>query len=93
MRGKKQLLNYLSHFKLTERELTLVWRDIRRAADAAAIGGASEKEWNAYLEVEHAIEGKCLIWYGKKPTDYLNREGADELPAIYKKIFSRKKAR
>lgn len=44
MRGKKQLLNYLSHFKLTERELTLVWRDIRRAADVAAIGGASEKE-------------------------------------------------
>lgn len=88
MRGKKQLLRSLS--ELNERELTLVWRDIRRAADVAAIGGASEREWNNYLEVENAIEQECERRFGKKPTDYLNRDGEEELPLIYKKVFVKK---
>lgn len=51
------------------------------------------RSWNDCIDLEHAIERECEKRYGKKPTDYLNREGADELPAIYKKIFSKKKAR
>lgn len=90
MRGKKQLLRSLPD--LTEMELVLVWRDVRRAADVVAIGG-SEREWNNYIEVEHAIERECEKRYGKKPTDYLNHEEEDELQAIYKNIFSRKKVR
>lgn len=90
MRGKKQLLSSLS--ELTERELVLVWRDVRRATDIVAIGG-SEREWNNYIEVEHAIERECEKRFGKKPDDYSNREGSEELPAIYKKVYSKKKAR
>lgn len=90
MRGKKQLLRSLPI--LTERELVIVWRDIRRSADIVAIGG-SEREWNNYIEVEHAIERECEKRFHEKPDDYSNREGSDELPAIYKKIFARKKAR
>lgn len=89
MRGKTQILRALP--TLNERELTLVWRDVRRAADAAAIGGASECEWYNYLDVEHAIERECERRFGTKPNDYLNREGADELPQIYKRVFSRRK--
>ena len=90
MRGKKQLLRSLS--ELTERELVLVWRDIRRAADFVAIGG-SEREWNNYIEVEHAIERECEKRFGKKPEYYLNREGVEELVAIYKKIYSKAKGK
>ncbi len=89
MRGKTQILRALP--TLNERELTLVWRDVRRAADVAAIGGATMSQWNQYREVEHEIEAECERRFGKKPNDYLNREGEAELAAIYKRIFSRKK--
>ena len=89
MRGKKQILRALP--TLNERELTLVWRDVRRAADVAAIGGASMAQWNQYIELEHAIETESERRFGKKPGDYLNREGTDELEGIYKKIFGKKK--
>ena len=85
MRGKKQILKALP--RLNERELTLLWRDVRRAADIAAIGVASEAQWNQYLKVESAIENECRRRFGFTPGDYLNREGADELKLIYKKIF------
>ena len=88
MRGKKQLLRALPD--LTEQELVLVWRDVRRAADVVAIGG-SEREWNNYIEVERSIESECEKRFGEKPDDYGNREGAEELPAIYRKVFSKKK--
>ena len=88
MRGKKQLLRALT--VLTERELVLVWRDVRRAANIVAIGGG-EREWNNYVEVERSIERECEKRFGEKPDDYSNREGSEELPAIYKKVFSKKK--
>lgn len=87
MRGKKRLLCSLP--ELTERELVLVWRDIRRTANIVAIGG-SEREWSNYIEVEHAIERECEKRFGEKPDDYSNREGSEELPAIYKKVYSKK---
>lgn len=86
MRGKTQILRALP--TLNERELTLVWRDVRRAADAAAIGGATEAQWNQYREVESAIESECERRFGVKPNDYLNREGEDELSQIYKRVFN-----
>ena len=89
MRGKKQIIKALP--TLGERELTLVWRDCRRAADAAAIGGATEAQWNQYRELEHEIENECERRFGTKPNDYLNREGEDELAQIYERIFSRKR--
>jgi len=89
VRGKTQILRALP--TLNERELTLVWRDVRRAADVAAIGGASESEWHNYLDVESAIEHECERRFGTKPNDYLNREGSDELPQIYARIFKRRK--
>ena len=88
MRGRKQLLHALPD--LTERELVLVWRDVRRAADVVAIGG-DERAWNNYIEVERSIERECEKRFGEKPDDYSNREGAEELPAIYRKVFSKKK--
>lgn len=87
MRGKKQILNALP--TLNERELTLVWRDVRRAADVAAIGGAIMAQWNQYRELESAIEAECQLRFGSTPNDYLNREGSDELDQIYKKIFAK----
>lgn len=88
MRGKKKIVAALP--SLNERELTLVWRDVRRAADVVAMGG-SERDWNEYREVEHEIEAECERRFGKKPGDYLNREGEAELAAIYKRIFGRRK--
>lgn len=90
MRGRKQLLRALPDLTERERELVLVWRDVRRAADVVAIGG-SDREWNNYVEVERAIARECEKRFGEKPDDYDNREGAEELPAIYKKVFSKKK--
>ena len=88
MRGRKQLLRALPD--LTERELVLVWRDVRRAADVVAIGGG-ERAWNSYIEVERAIERECERRFGEKPDDYGNREGSAELPSIYRKVYSKKK--
>ena len=91
MIGKKQVIKALP--KLTEFELTLVWRDVSRAADVAAMRGATMRQWNDYRELEHEIETECERRFGKKPNDCLNREGSEELPQIYDKIFCRKKAR
>ena len=91
MVGKKQIIEALP--ELTERELTLVWRDVRRATDNAAIGGATMRQWNDYIELRHEIETECERRFGKKPNDYLNREGSEELSQIYDEIFCRKKAR
>lgn len=88
MRGRKQLLRALPD--LTERELVLVWRDVRRAADVVAIGGC-ERAWNRYIEAERAIARECERRFGEKPDDYGNREGSAELPAIYRKVYSKKK--
>lgn len=88
MRGRKQLLRALPD--LTERELVLVWRDVRRAADVVAIGGG-ERAWSLYIEAERAIARECEKRFGEKPDDYGNREGSAELPAIYRKVYSKKK--
>ena len=90
MRGKKKILAALP--SLDAVELELVYRDVRRAADVAAIGG-TEREWNHYRDVENAI----LNELGKRFPDrerrgirgYLTKEPGeiDSLEAIYAKIF------
>ena len=85
MRGKKRIL--LSLPSLNERELTLIWRDIRRAADVYAMND-NDKSWNDCLDLENAIENECEKRFGRRPASYRSLEGASELPGIYKKIFT-----
>ena len=92
MKGKKKILDALP--SLDAVELELVYRDVRRAADVAAIG-ATEREWNHYRDVENAI----LEELGKRFPDreirgirgYLNKKPGeiDSLKAIYAKIFKK----
>lgn len=74
---------------LSERELTLVWRDVRRACDVAAIGGADDRAWNRLCDAERKIAAESERRFGRRPDDYLNREGEEELPAIYARIYGR----
>lgn len=89
MVGKKWILESLP--LLNERELTLIWRDIRRAADIYATDD-NDKAWNDCLDLENAIENECEKRFGSRPASYKSLEGADELPNIYKKIFKKKKS-
>ncbi len=92
MKGKKKILEAIP--SLDAVELELVYRDVRRAADVAAIGG-TERDWNHYLDVENAI----LDELGKRFPDremrgvrgYLNKEPGeiDSLKAVYAKIFKK----
>lgn len=92
MRGKKKILAALP--SLDAVELELVYRDVRRAADVAAMG-ATEREWNHYRDVENAI----LDELGKRFPDrevrgirgYLDKEPGeiDSLKAVYAKIFKK----
>lgn len=92
MRGKKKLLAALP--TLDARELVLIARDIHRAADAAAIGGASEREWYDYLEAEDAALKELERRFpGTDIGGFYNREGEKELKAIYRKIMCPKKAK
>ena len=93
MRGKTKVLAALP--SLDAVELELVYRDVRRAADVAAIGGSTEREWNHYRDVENAI----LDELGKRFPDremrgvrgYLDRKPGeiDSLKAVYAKIFKK----
>lgn len=49
MRGVKRIRAALP--SLTAEELRMVWKDVRRAADTAAIGGASSAQWMNYINV------------------------------------------
>lgn len=92
MRGKKKILAALP--SLDAVELELVYRDVRRAADVAAMG-ATEREWYHYIDVENAI----LNELGKRFPDrevrdirgYLDKEPGeiDSLKAVYAKIFKK----
>ena len=92
MRGKKKILEALP--SLDAVELELVYRDVRRAADVAAIGG-TERDWNHYRDVENAI----LDELGKRFPDremrgvrgYLDKKPGeiDSLKAVYAKIFKK----
>lgn len=89
MKGKKRIL--LSLPSLNERELTLIWRDTRRAADIYAIND-DDKSWNDCLDLENAIERECEKRFGSRPASYKSLEGASELAGIYKKIYSIQKS-
>lgn len=90
MVGKKRILESLP--LLNERELTLIWRDIRRAADVYAMDD-NDKSWNDCLDLENAIENECEKRFGRRPASYKSLEGANELPCIYKKIYSIRRKR
>ena len=91
MKGKKKILDALPG--LDAEELELVYRDVRRAADAAAIGGATEREWNHYIEVENAILEELGRRFPdrRNPPGYLDKKPGeiDSLKAIYAKIFKK----
>ena len=53
MRGKKKIRAALPY--LSERELWFVKIDLHRAADAAAIGGATEAQWLEYVGIENEV--------------------------------------
>lgn len=93
MRGKKKILAALP--SLDAVELELVYRDVRRAADVATIGGATERKLNHYRDVEDAV----LNELGKRFPDrkmrgirgYLDKEPGeiDSLKAVHAKIFKK----
>ena len=93
MNGKKKILDALP--SLDAVELELVYRDVRRAADVAAIGGATEREWNHYRDVENAILNELGRRFPDRETrdirGYLNKEPGEieSLKAIYAKIFKK----
>lgn len=93
MKGKKKILDALP--SLDAVELELVYRDVRRAADVAAIGGATEREWNHYRDVENAILNELGRRFPDRETrdirGYLNKEPGEieSLKAVYAKIFKK----
>lgn len=93
MNGKKKILDALP--SLDAVELELVYRDVRRAADVAAIGGATEREWNHYRDVENAILNELGRRFPDRETrdirGYLNKEPGEieSLKAVYAKIFKK----
>lgn len=89
MRGKKKILAALP--SLDAVELELVYRDVRRAADVAAMG-ATEREWNHYRDVENAILDELGKRFpDREVRDYLDKEPGeiDSLKAVYAKIFKK----
>lgn len=93
MNGKKKILDALP--SLDAVELELVYRDVRRAADVAAIGGATEREWNHYRDVENAILNELGRRFPDRETrdirGYLNKEPGEieSFKAVYAKIFKK----
>ena len=94
MRCEKKIRAALPH--LTERELWFVEFDSHRAADAAAIGGASEAKWQQYvaLEEDTAKERKrrfhaSVCPFPRALVDGWTDAELDEMAKMYKRIFSR----
>lgn len=97
MRGAKKILAALQH--LTERELWFVELDSHRAADAAAIGGASEAEWLQYVDLENDVkaerkrrfpDSRCP--FPRALVDGWTAKELHEMEKMYKRIFSGKAA-
>ena len=95
MRGEKQIRAALPH--LTERELWFVEFDTHRAANAAAIGGASSSDWYQYLALEEdtAKERKrrfpdSVCPFPRARVYGWTEDQRDEMAKMYKRIFSRK---
>lgn len=97
MRGAKKIRAALPH--LTERELWFVELDSHRAADVAAIGGASEAEWLQYVDLESEAkkerEGRFLnscCPFPRALVDGWTAKQLHEMEKMYKRIFSGKAA-
>ena len=95
MRGEKKIRAALAH--LTERELWFVEFDVHRAANAAAIGGASVAEWQRYLTLEEdtAKERKrrfpaSVCPFPRARVDGWTEAEYDEMNAMYRRIFAGK---
>ena len=93
MRGKKKIRAALPH--LTERELWFVEFDMHRAADAAAIGGASQAQWQEYVTMEDDVKkerekrfpnSKCP--FPRARVDGWTNEQLDEMSKMYKRILA-----
>lgn len=95
MRGAKKILAALQH--LTERELWFAELDAHRAADVAAIGGASEAEWLQYVDLESEArkerEGRfpnSCCPFPRARVDGWTQVQLDEMSMMYKRIYSGK---
>lgn len=93
MRGKKKIRAALPH--LTERELWFVEFDLHRAADTAAIGGASNAQWQEYVTMENDVkkererrfpDSSCP--FPRARVDGWTDKELDEMEQLYKRIFS-----
>ena len=93
MRGKKKIRAALPH--LTERELWFVEFDLHRAANAAAIGGASNAQWQEYVTMENDVKeererrfphSNCP--FPRARVDGWTKEEHDEMGKMYDRIFS-----
>lgn len=97
MRGAKKIRAALPH--LTKRELWFIELDAHRAADAAAIGGASEAEWLQYVDMESEArkerEGRfpnSRCPFPRALVDGWTAKELHEMEKMYKRIFSGKAA-
>lgn len=95
MRGEKKIRAALPH--LTERELWFVEFDTHRAANVAAIGGASVTEWQQYVSLEEdaAKERKrrfpgSVCPFPNARVDGWTKAELDEMGKMYKRIYSGK---
>ena len=93
MKGEKQIRAALPH--LAERELWFVELDSHRAADAAAIGGASNAQWQEYVTMENDVkkererrfpDSRCP--FPRALVDGWTDGELDEMKQLYKRIFS-----
>ena len=97
MTGEKKIRAALPH--LTERELWFVEFDTHRAANAAAIGGASAAVWQQYVTIEEdtAKERKrrfptSVCPFPRARVDGWTDAERDEMARMYQRIFSGKVA-
>lgn len=95
MRGEKKIRAALP--PLTERELWFVEFDSHRAANVAAIGGASEAQWQQYVSLEEdaAKERKrrfpgSVCPFPNARVDGWTKAELDEMGKMYKRIYSGK---
>ena len=91
MRHEAAIRRAIPH--LTERELWLVELDCHRAADAAALGGASERHWMRYVNLENDIAKERKMRFPASKCPFPNACVAGwsddeyaELCSLYKKI-------
>lgn len=92
MRGKKKILAALPH--LTARELWFIKCDLHRAADAAAIGGASNAQWQEYVTLEEDVAEELKTRFPdsgcpfpRACIDGWSDEELKEMEELYKRIF------